>query len=452
MVTIALLGVGLAALALSLVLPVPRRVWAFTLYAIKYLLLGLVEKLGLRRLVSKLGGRTHIPLTRPAGLRRFCEDMGPTFIKFGQLVASSSGIFPETYSEEFLKCLDRVPPFSFDQVKKTIDSELGVEGQRQLEGLEIVPLASASIAQVHSAKLRDGTDVVVKVQRPGIRQRVAADMKIMRNLARLVMLLSRDAKLANPVAIVDDFASTLKEELDFRQEASNLDRFNEIVRELGYTDVKAPTPHWSLTSGSVLVMERFVGTRVDDAAGIAARNVDAEAMLVKGLRSWFQCVIFHGFFHGDVHAGNLMLLDSGAIGFLDFGIVGRFDQRDRRLVTDYIVSFSIGDYDTLADTVVEMGGVGEDVDRDAFAASLREAYEPVRTSNFGDINLAELLPKVQTIAREHGMTLPSPFVLILKQMLYFDRYAKLLAPKLNIFTDPRLVLSLITDIQKARAQ
>jgi predicted unusual protein kinase regulating ubiquinone biosynthesis (AarF/ABC1/UbiB family) len=448
---IAVIACAGALIALSLVLPVPRRVWTFHLYAFKYLLLLALDQLRIRRLWLRLRGREVRPLTRPMAVRLFCEDMGPTFIKFGQIVASSAGLFPERYVEEFRKCLDRVRPFDFAEVTAIVAAELGAEGERHIGSIEPRPLASASIAQVHAAELADGTAVVIKVQRPGIEKQIEADMALMRALARVIARLSKNARMANPVAIVDDFATTLRSEVDFRAEAHNLDRFNEIMRELGYSDIRAPVPHWELTSRRVLTMERFVGIRVDDVEAIKTRQVDAEAMLIKGMRAWFQCVVFYGFFHGDVHAGNLMLLDDGDIGFLDFGIVGRFDDEQRRMVTDYVVAFTVGDYRKLAEIVVAMGGVGDDVDIEAFAASLEAAYEPMRRLSFGDINYADLIPEINRVAREHGMTMPREFVLITKQMLYFDRYAKLLAPELNIFTDPRLVMSLLADIQKARA-
>ena len=440
-----------ALIALSVALPVPRRVWTFQLYALKYLVLLALDKVRLRRLYFRLRGREIRPLTMPMAMRLFAEDMGPTFIKFGQIIASSAGMFPERYVLEFRKCLDRVRPFDFAQVREIVSAELGGEGERHIGSIDPKPLASASIAQVHAAKLSDGTRVVIKVQRPGIERRVSADMALMRAVAKIVAFVSRSARLANPVAIVDDFATTLRAEIDFRSEAHNLDRFNEIMRELGYSDIRAPVPHWALTSHRVLTMERFDGVRVDDVEGIKAAKVDAEMLLVKGMRAWFQCVIFYGFFHGDVHAGNLMLLDDGDVGFLDFGIVGRFDAEQRRLVTDYVIAFTTGDYRKLADTVVAMGGVADGTDLDAFAASLEKTYEPLRKLSFGEINYAEMIPKIYQVAREHGMTMPREFVLITKQMLYFDRYAKLLAPNLNIFTDPRLVMSLLADIQKARA-
>ncbi|HWO26102.1 MAG TPA: AarF/ABC1/UbiB kinase family protein, partial [Kofleriaceae bacterium] len=323
---------------LSVSLPVPRRVWALFVYSSKYFALWLADVLRLRWLFMQLIGRgaRYQRLTRPMLLRMWCEDMGPTFIKFGQIVASSAGMFPDAYVKEFQKVLDRVKPFPFPEVRRTLDEELGAEKAAHLVDIEPKQLASASIAQVHTAKLRDGTLVVIKVQRPGIIARCMADMKLMRLLASVVARMKKNVELANPVGVVDDFTKTLTEELDFRKEAENLDRFNEIMRELGHKHIHAPVPHHEYTTRKVLVMERFTGLRVDRFEEIKARGVDGETKLVDGLRAWFQCVVFYGFFHGDVHAGNLMLLDDETIGFLDFGIVGRFDDSARYLVTDYM--------------------------------------------------------------------------------------------------------------------
>ncbi|HUH01414.1 MAG TPA: AarF/UbiB family protein [Kofleriaceae bacterium] len=447
-----LLGVLGSLLVLSLVIPTTRRIWAFHFYAFKYLLFWFLDVIRLRPLWFKITGRRYVKMTRPLAMRLFAEDMGPTFLKFGQIVASSSGMFPDRYVKEFQKCLDRVRPFGFDEVQQIIREELGEEKARELTSIEPKPLASASIAQVHTAELSDGTRVVIKVQRPGIQQRIAADMRIMRTAAVVATKLVRDAELANPVGIVEDFSATLHEELDFRLEAQNLDRFNEIMAELGHKNICAPVPHWDYTTGRVLVMERFFGNRVDEVEAIHARGIDAEGALVQGLRGWFQCVIFYGFFHGDVHAGNLMLLENDDLGFLDFGIVGRFDDEQRRLVTDYIIAFATGDYRRLAEVIVEMGGVPEGLDLARFISDLEDTYKPILSKAFSELNYAELLPGIQRVATRHRMIMPKEFVLITKQMLYFDRYAKLLAPKLNIFNDPRLIMSLMADIQKARAQ
>jgi predicted unusual protein kinase regulating ubiquinone biosynthesis (AarF/ABC1/UbiB family) len=435
-------------------LPVPRRIWALAVYSAKYFWLWVADALRLRKAWMVLTGHAaeYQRLTRPMLLRMWCEDMGPTFIKFGQIVASSAGMFPDAYVNEFQKVLDRVKPFPFEAVQQTLDEELGAEKAAHL--VEIAPkqLASASIAQVHIAKLRDGTPVVIKVQRPGIIARCMADMKLMRILASIVARLKKGAELANPVGVVDDFTKTLTEELDFRREAENLDRFNEIMRELGHKHIHAPVPQHEYTTRKVLVMERFVGLRVDRFDEIKARGIDGEQKLVDGLRAWFQCVVFYGFFHGDVHAGNLMLLDDDTIGFLDFGIVGRFDDRERYLVTDYMIAFGSGNYRRLAEIICEMAGKPDNLDLDAFVADLRETYRPLLTLSFGEVNYADLLPGIQRTSTRHRMRMPNEFILITKQLLYFDRYAKALAPKLNVFTDPRLVLGMMSDIQKARMQ
>ncbi len=435
---------------LSVALPVPRRIWAFSLRTSKYVGLWLLDVTRLRKLWYKLRGKPYERLSRPQLLRMFCEDMGPTFIKFGQIIASSSGMFPDRYVKEFAKVLDRVRPFPFEQVEATLVAELGADHASHLREIDPKPLASASIAQVHTATLDDGTKVVIKVQRPGIIQRCESDMKIMRMMARVVARLKKDAELANPVGIIDDFTATLSEELDFRKEAANLDKFNQIMVELGHKTIKAPVPHHDLTTRKVLVMERFVGVRVDQYDEIRARGIDGELQLVAGLRAWFQCVVFYGFFHGDVHAGNLMLLDSKDIGFLDFGIVGRFGDKERFLVTDYMIAFASGNYRRLAEIICEMAGTPKGLKMDDFVKDLGETYSPLLRLSFAEVNYADFLPGIQKTATRHRVKMPKEFILITKQLLYFDRYAKALAPKLNVFTDPRLVLGMMGDIQKAR--
>ena len=444
-------AIVLACLVITIALPTTRRVWVFHLLAFKYLFLWIIDRLGLRWVWAKIVVKPYERLVAPVLLRHFAEDLGPTFIKFGQIVASSSGMFPKRYVQEFQKCLDRVRPFPFAQVQQILAEELGPDAAK-LTQIDPAQLASASIAQVHTARLEDGTEVVVKVQRPGIQGRVAADMKVLRILAVVAEKLTRDAELVNPVGIVDDFHATLKEELDFRLESQNLSQFNQIMHTMKHDDVRAPKPYKELTTQRVLTMERFYGTRVDDVEKMQSRNVDAEAKLILGMQSWFRCVLFHGFFHGDVHAGNLMLLDDDTIGFLDFGIVGRFDDKARYLVTDYMIAFATGNYRRLAEIICEMGGTPPGLDMDGFVADLAETYKPLLTLSFGEVNYAEFLPGIQRTATRHQMRMPNEFILITKQLLYFDRYAKALAPKLNVFTDPRLVLGMMSDIQKARAQ
>jgi predicted unusual protein kinase regulating ubiquinone biosynthesis (AarF/ABC1/UbiB family) len=387
----------------------------------------------------------------PALLRSAFEDLGPTYVKLGQLVASSQGLFPEPYCQEFRKCLDRVRPFSFDEVRRSIQAELGRDPEEVFSFLDPEPLASASIAQVHAARLRDGQEVVVKVQRPRIESIVMADLRVLRWGARAMTLLPH-GELANPVGVVEDFEANLREELDFRAEARSMAEFNRIMAIEGQARVAAPRVIDGLSTRRVLVMERFFGHRVDDVEGIRASKVETEERLLLGMQAWLKCMMLHGFFHGDVHAGNLMTLDDGRVGFLDFGIVGRFTPERRVQVTDYLIAFATGDFTRLSQVLVDMGSIERGkVDIGRLATDLAAAYEPILTDQVSPAKYADILPTILRTGVKHGMRMPRDFVLVVKQMLYFDRYAKRLAPELNVFRDPRIVSALMEDATRAQA-
>ncbi|MGZ3451572.1 MAG: ABC1 kinase family protein [Polyangiales bacterium] len=385
------------------------------------------------------------PRPGPVAVRRAFEELGTTYVKLGQLVASSEGLFPEPYCRELQSCLDRVPPFGFRDVLRTIEHELGKKPAELFADIDERPLASASIAQVHAARLRSGEEVVIKVQRPGLSPVLAADLSILRFVAK-GLAARRDVGMADPIGIVDDFAANLAEELDFTREAANMAEFNRIMVARGHEDVAAPRT--SLVARRAMVMERFHGHRVDDVERMKQGTVDAEAKLLTGMRAWFRCLVFHGFFHGDVHAGNLMALDDGRIGFLDFGIVGRFDEARRRQVTDYLLAFAVSDFERVAEVMVEMGSAPRKVDRRALAADMRSSFEPILAAG---AKYADLLPAMMAAGTRHGLRLPREMVLVTKQMIYFDRYAKILAPDLNVFRDPRVVSGLAEDVMAARA-
>jgi aarF domain-containing kinase len=394
-------------------------------------------------LVDRLRGRKG---TGPLRLREGFEHLGPTYVKLAQLVASSDGMFPDAYCLEFQRCLDRVPAFSAAEVKTIVREELGKPLEEVFLSLDEMPMASASIAQVHCAVLRDGTEVVLKVQRPKLHRIVAADLRVLRWLARVLELFPL-TESARPVGIVEDFASNLGEELDFRNEAKNLDQFNQIMVEHGFSGVASPKPFHALSGPRVLVMERFYGVRIDDKQALAAYADQLEDKLIMGMRAWFRCLLVHGFFHGDVHAGNLMVLDDGRIGFLDFGIVGRFKGARQRLVSDFLIATATNDYKKLAHTMLEMSEMTGD--EAALAADLERHMGPLLDPG-KPAKYADLLPVITRTSMRYRAPMPRDFVLILKQMIYFDRYAKLLAPKLNIFSDPRIIRNLMEDMLLAQ--
>jgi aarF domain-containing kinase len=375
-------------------------------------------------------------------MRQAFEDLGPTYIKLGQIIASSPGLFPDEYSTEFKKCLDQVRPFDFADVQKIVAAEIGKPFETVFKSVDPEPIAAASIAQVHGATLKDGTDVVIKVQRPKIRKRVDADLWFIRKGAWLAERFFVDARLANVTGMVDDFSQTIYEELDFTVEGRNMDQFNEIMkRHKNDSTVVAPIVYWETTTTRLLTMERFYGIKADDVTQAREKGIDTEVWLRRGMRAWNMTMMLHGFFHGDVHAGNLMFMpERDQIGYIDFGIVGRFDDGQRMNV----LSFSTQDYMELGRVMVEMGSAPEDVDLEALAIDMERVYKPLLETSIGELEYGRILPDLIRNSRKHQIRIPREFILILKQLLYFDRYAKLAAPNLNVFSDVYLVDFLFT--------
>jgi predicted unusual protein kinase regulating ubiquinone biosynthesis (AarF/ABC1/UbiB family) len=391
-------------------------------------------------------GQPYEVLRNESLVRQLFEVLGPTFIKLGQIIASSPGLFPRRYSDEFKKCLDRVPPFPIEHLRRIVASELKADLSSVFESFDDEVLGSASIAQVHGAVLKSGQGVVVKVQRPGIARTVDADLWWMRRGAWVVEKLFTGARLANVSGVIEDFSRTIHEEMDFTLEAQNQREFNRIMQEHGVLDVKAPVPVDDLVTTRVLVMERFYGLKADDVDGMEAAGIDAEEFLRKGLRAWLLTVSLHGYFHGDAHAGNLMMLtDNPGVGFLDFGIIGRFTDDQRQHVMRYVLAFSASDYEALAEIMIEIGAVKlTSEQRTDFVRDLSAVYGPLLSKEIRDIKYEDILPDITRIAYRWGVHLPNEFLLILKQLLFFDRYAKAAAPSLNVFNDFYLIDFLFT--------
>jgi aarF domain-containing kinase len=414
----------------------------------------LYSQTGLRWLVRRgvLRQRAYEPLENPRIVRRAFEFLGPTFIKLGQVIASSPGLFPRRYADEFQHCLDRVPPFQLDRVKATIERELGKAIDQLFESFEDKPLGSASIAQVHGATLKaDGQRVVIKVQRPKIERVVDADLWWMRRGAWVVSRLFKGARLANVQGVIRDFDRTIHEEIDFRRESANLEEFNRLMDRYGIPDVRAPRPVTSLVTPRVLVMERFDGFKADDVQSMVGAGIEPGEYLRKGLRAWLMTVMLDGFFHGDAHAGNLMMIPARdgkppGIGLLDFGIIGRFDLKQRHQVMRYVLAFTAQDYAALGQIMSEIGAIDKNVDQQALVRDLERVYSPLIEKNLADIRYEEILPDITAMAYRYGISLPSEFLLILKQLLFFDRYAKVAAPDLNVFSDFHLVDFLFTPL------
>ena len=391
------------------------------------------------RVVTKLAGRGSLQQKVIKEIPKTFADLGPTYVKFGQIIASSPGAFGEELSREFRSLLDRVPPADTDEIHKLFVEDLGDEPTKLFKTFDEKPFASASIAQVHYATLHSGEEVVVKIQRPGIRRRVAADLQILKRGAQLVELAKLGRRLSAQ-DVVADFADNLAEELDFRLEAQSMDAWVSHMHAspLG-KNIRVPQVYWDLTSARVLTMERIQGIRIDDVAAIRKAGFDGTELVKALLFSLFEGGLRHGLFHGDLHAGNLYVDDDGKIVFFDFGIMGRIDPRTRWLLRELVYALLVKkDHAAAGKIVVLMGAVGTVKPEAEAAKDLEKFATPLTMQNLGDMSYAEIGKQLSTLADAYDVKLPRELVLIGKQFLYVERYMKLLAPRWQMMSDPQL--------------
>jgi predicted unusual protein kinase regulating ubiquinone biosynthesis (AarF/ABC1/UbiB family) len=391
------------------------------------------------RVVTKLPTRGPWQSKVIKQLPQTFTDLGPTYVKFGQIIASSPGAFGEQLSREFRGLLDRVPPADTDEVHKLLADELGADPSELFASFDEEPFASASIAQVHYATLHSGEEVVVKIQRPGIRRRVAADLQILKRFAQAVELAKLGRRLSAQ-DVVADFSDNLAEELDFRLEAQSMEAWVAHLHAspLG-RNIRVPDVHWNYTTERVLTMERVHGIRIDDVAALRKAGFDGVELVKALIFSLFEGGLRHGLFHGDLHAGNLYVDDQGRIVFFDFGIMGRIDPRTRWLLRELVYALLVKKNHAAAGKIVVLMGAVGTVKPEAQAAKDLEAFStPLTMKSLGDMSYADIGRQLSALADAYDVKLPRELVLIGKQFLYVERYMKLLAPKWQMMSDPQL--------------
>ena len=300
-----------------------------------------------------LGERRKAEPIRTAGISRrlrvAAENLGPTYIKLGQIVSSGEGIFPSELVAEFKRCRDQVKPEPWAVVHQVIEEELGRSPESVFATIDREPLAAASIAQVHAATLIGGTEVVIKVQRPTVARLVQRDLAVMSWLAPHLVGRLPVAALANPPALVELFAETIVEELDFRLEAENMLDIAATFAKLGQRDYVIPRPHPTLVTRRMLVMERMNGFNFSDVQGMHKAGIDTEAVVRTGMIGFLEGCMMHGIFHGDLHGGNLLVMSSGKVALLDFGITARLTEPKRLALLDGAIATLAPDLDLFAE-------------------------------------------------------------------------------------------------------
>jgi ubiquinone biosynthesis protein len=390
-------------------------------------------------LINKRRGRYSSPEASRADIslrmRQAVETLGPTYIKLGQIISSGEGLFPAELVAEFKKCRDQVPAEPFNVVRTIVEQDLGGRLEDLFITFEPTPLAAASIAQVHAARLITGEDVVVKVQRPTVATLVRKDLRVMSWLAPWLVGRIKVAALANPPALVELFAETIVEELDFRMEAANMLDMAAVLHELGQDGYVIPRPHKELVTRRVLVMERISGFNFDDVAGMKDAGIDTESVIRTGMIAFMEGALVHGIFHGDLHGGNLFVLADGRTALLDFGIVGRLTGERRRAFLRLMLSATTNDVKGQLAALRDLGALPYDTDLDAVIVDLRLDQAPLDpTALSGEEMVAEVQRVVKALLG-YGAKLPKELMLYVKNMVFIDGAIARLAPDLDLLAE-----------------
>ena len=403
----------------------------------------LVEQTGLQRVVS-LGRRittfrkhpAYQRLGAPDRLRSMFEELGPTFIKLGQVLACRPDLLPLEYAQELTKLTDSVAPFPFDEAREIIESDLGAPISALFAEFDEKPIAAASIAQVHRAVLPDGREVMVKVQRPRIDQVISRDISILRGIASLIDTHVRELKPYNVPGIVDEFSRTIQRELDFYIEGSYALQLRRNFE--GSPDLYVPEVVSRLSSKRVLVLERIDGVRIDDHAAIARLGFERKDLALKGAAAFFKMVLQDGLFHADPHPGNIFVLRDGRLGLVDFGIMGRVTEENMDHFASVLVALMEHDFDTLAQQYLNLGFVSDDtVDIDRFQRELREDLaeflEPYYGMRVRQIDFGTYVEQVTHILNRHQLRVPQNLYLMDKALLTLEGILKQLDPEFDYF-------------------
>ncbi len=378
-------------------------------------------------------------------LRPAFERLGPTYIKLGQLLSSGEGIFPEELVNEFRLLRDRVPAESFTTVRRTIEEDLGKPLGEVFTSFDRVPIASASIAQVHAATLRSGERVVVKVQRRQARAQFHLDIAILSWIAPMLVGRIPVAALTNPPALVELFAETIVEELDFRLEAQNMLDIASVLIATGQRSMVVPRPHPVLVTRRVLVMEHLRGFSWNDAAGMREAGVDTAAVLRAALISFLEGALLYGVFHGDLHGGNMLVQADGTIALLDFGITGRLNQRKRLAFLRMQVGATSNALEPQIEAWRDLGALPVDIDVAAVIKDLGLDRPPIDPTT---LTADEMVGEIREITKAllgYGAKLPKELMLFVKNMLFLNGAMATMAPDVDILGEIVAIVTYFTE-------
>ncbi len=363
-------------------------------------------------------------------LRLAFEELGPTFVKLGQLLATRPDLVPESFVQEFAQLQDHVKTLPFETIREVVESELGKPIAECFSSFQETPIAAASIAQVHAATLPTGEQVVVKIQRPGIDRVIDQDIHLMEFLAKLLERYVPESRVIGPSIVVDEFFRTLRQELDFYIEANNLQRMKENLAS--FPEIMIPQVYRAFSTKRVLTMERFFGTPMKDIERVKAEYTDLKRLNVIGARAFFKSVMVDGIFHGDLHGGNIFIMPGGKLGLIDFGIVGRLSPRSRQQLSNMMLAIVTEDFEALCIQYAELGAAGPSVDFDAFQREVRNSLAPYMGLKINEVNTGQLLIEATKVATKYQIRIPGDWMMVFRALFTMEGMGRSLDPEFDM--------------------
>ncbi|MFC1855147.1 ABC1 kinase family protein [Thermodesulfobacteriota bacterium] len=369
----------------------------------------------------------------PKRLRMVFEELGPAFVKLGQMLSTRPDLVPADFVIEFKKLQDEAPLFDLEVLKNIIEEELKYPLDILFSSFDEKPIAAASIAQVHRATFADGTELIVKVQRPGIEKTIKSDISILYILAGLLVKYFPGTKLYNPLGIVDEFAKAIQKELNFVIEASNAERMARYFA--GDSTLVIPRVFWEYTTQKVLVTRFVDGISIDNIKRLKDENYDLDEIANNSINIFLKQVLVHGYFHGDLHPGNILVLEGNKICLIDFGIVGRINKKMMESVATIFVASLKEDYDAIAEEYVDMGILDETIDIEDFKRDLRDMLEPYYGRSLKNINTGAILFETIQVCIKHNIKIQKEFILLSRSIMTLEGVARQISPDFNMLEE-----------------
>ncbi|WP_136527004.1 ABC1 kinase family protein [Geomonas ferrireducens] len=397
-------------------------------HLLEYLNLGQVVDFSRRVLRRRPPKAAH--LSAPERLRLALEELGTTFIKLGQLLSTRADIIPASFVQELTHLQDKIPCLPFEEIKEQIEHELGVPLEQRFLYVEPEAIAGASIAQVHRATLVTGEDVVVKVRRPGVVEAVETDIDILMGVALLLERHMARSDIYDPVGVVREFSYTIRRELDLTREGHAIEKIRDNFK--GDATLYFPKVYWEATSKGVLTTEYVEGIKVSDTLAIEEAGLDGREIAARGARVFLKMVLEHGFFHGDPHPGNVLILKDNVICLLDFGMVGRLDPAVKRYLTDVLVAVINRDVEGLAYVIVEAGDAAETVNMQALKKALAEFIDSYFEIPLKEIEVGRMLMEFIDLISTHRIKVHPDLTMLVKVLVVVEGMGRRLDPDFDM--------------------